>query len=282
MNTDNKSINPHPGNTAEADALNSRIAQALAPVTVPAAQAVTLRERLRSRIAQSAARHRGLNTFRTGDAQWTRLAKGVRAHVLHDAGSSRSALVEFAPGAQLPGHRHAENEECVVLQGSVHAGDAHVGVHDYHLAPAGSRHGSIRSQEGALIFLRGTSIGKTSDMMREMAGVLLPGDGAAPFTVAMSGEGWRQIAAGAHIKPLWEAGATASFLMKLDPGARLPGHPHDFDEECLMLAGETFFGDMLLRAGEYQLAPRGFTHGEAYSDVGALFYVHGDAEYLRL
>lgn len=266
---------------AQDEALTGHIAEALAPVALPAARASSLRERLAARVAQSAARHRGLSTFRRDDAKWQTLAQGVRACVLHDAGTSRSAIVEFAPGSRLPSHRHAEHEECVVLQGSLYAGDMHVGLHDYHLAPAGSRHAGIRSDEGAVAFLRGTSIGKRSDMLREVAAALLPGEGDKPFTVAWSDAGWREMAAGALIKPLWQEGATASFLMRLAPGARLSGHPHQFDEECLMLSGEAFFGDILLRAGEYQLAPRGLTHGEAYSESGALIYVHGDAGYLH-
>lgn len=262
-----------------ADVLHGRIAEALTPVTVPAARAASLRERLTARIAQSAARHHGLRTFRREDARWQELTKGVRACVLHDTGVTRSAIVEFAPGSQLPSHRHSGHEECVVLKGSLHAGDFHVGLHDYHLAPAGSRHATIRSDEGAVAFLRGTSIGKGSDMLREVISAWLPGKGTQPFTVPAGEQGWRRIAPGAAIKPLWETGETASFLMRLDPGSRLAAHPHAVDEECLMLSGEVFFGDMLLRTGEYQLAPRGLPHGEAYSDVGALIYVHGDACY---
>lgn len=265
----------------EMDDLHSRIVEAIAPVAVPAARATPLRERLASRIAQSAARHRGLHTFRRGDAQWQQLTQGVRACVLHDTGETRSAIVEFAPGSHLPSHRHSGHEECVVLSGSLHAGDFHVGPHDYHLAPAGSRHASIRSNEGAVAFLRGTSIGKSSHMLREVAAAWLPGKNIQPFTVAASDEGWREVSPGMSTKALWEADGTASFLLRLAPGTHMAGHPHRFDEECLMLSGEAFFGDMLLRAGEYQLAPKGLSHPQAYTDVGALLYVHGDARYLH-
>lgn len=276
MTTD-KLLPPDP----DTEALHGRIAEAMTPVAVPAQRATSLRERLASRIAASAARHRGLHTFRRDDAQWQELTKGVRACVLHDSGDTRSAIVEFAPGSHLPSHRHSGHEECVVLQGSLHAGDFHVGLHDYHLAPAGSRHATIRSDEGAVAFLRGTSIGKSSDMLREVAAAWLPGRNIQPFTVAAGDAGWRDVAPGTSVKALWEAGNTASFLLRLAPGTHMSAHPHAFDEECLMLSGEAFFGDMLLRAGEYQLAPKGLTHGAAYSDVGALVYVHGDARYLH-
>jgi hypothetical protein len=36
-----------------------------------------------------------------------------------------------------------------------------------------------------------------------------------------------------------------------------------------------FLGDILLREGDYQLAPAGISHGEVYSDVGALLFRRG-------
>lgn len=265
---------------SDAEALHGRIAQALTPLPVPAARTSSMQQRLMARVAQSAERHRGLRTIRREDVTWRPLTQGVRACVLHDDGTTRSALVEFAPGASLPGHRHAAHEECIVLRGSLQAGDCQVGLHDYHLAPAGSRHASIRSAHGALAFLRGTSIGRTGAMVREIVSAVLPGDGPQLTTLVAGSEGWREVAAGAFIKPLWRTGASASMLLRLDAGARMAAHQHAVEEECLMLTGEAFFGDILLRAGEYQHAPLATRHGEAYSDVGALVYVHGDAAYL--
>ena len=262
--------------------VSGRIAAALTPLAPAAARASQLRQRLTARVAESAARHRGLHTIRSGDAPWQTLAQGVRACVLHDNGTTRSALVEFAPGAHLPSHRHTAHEECVVLRGSLQAGASDVGLHDYHLAPAGSRHGSIQSQNGALAFLRGTSIGSTRDMMREVITAVLPGNGPSPSTIVAGSGGWREVAEGAFIKPLWQHGASASMLLRLAAGARMPAHGHAVEAECLMLSGEAFFGDILLRDGEYQRAPLGTHHGEAFSDVGALLYVHGDAAYMRL
>ena len=229
------------------------------------------------RIAQSAARHRGLHTFRRGDERWQTLAAGVRACVLHDNGATRSALVAFEPGSHLPSHRHAAHEECIVLEGSLDAGDCHVGLHDFHLAPAGSRHATIQSRDGALAFLRGTSIGRTRDMVRELVSAWLPLKGERPFTIPAGDADWREVGDGVSIKPLWQMDRSISQLLRLAPGARVPAHLHAADEECLMLSGEAFFGDILLRAGEYQMTPQGVAHGEAYSDVGALLYVHGDA-----
>lgn len=285
MNPNNPNDNTAPdaaaGDDAAIAALHGRIAEALTPLSVPDARATRLQQRLAERVAQSAGRHRGLRTVRRDDVPWQNLTQGVRARVLHDNGLARSAIVEFAPGAHLPSHRHSEHEECIVLSGSLQAGDCHVGRHDYHLAPAGSRHASIRSRDGAVAFLRGTSIGKTRDMLRELAAAWLPGQGTQPSTLPASDDGWREVARGAYVKPLWQLGAAASLLLQLDAGARLPAFAHAVDEECLILRGEVFMGDILLRDGEYQMAPRGLGSSEAFSDVGALLYLHGDAAYVQ-
>ena len=223
-----------------------------------------------------------MRIFRREDARWQGLAKGVRACVLHDNGATRTALVEFAPGSRLPSHRHAAHEECIVLRGSVEAGKCHVGLHDYHMAPAGSRHAGIESREGGLAFLRGTSIGKTSDMMRELVTAWLPGSRKGASTIAANEGNWREVADGAFVKHLWRWGNAASMLLRLEAGARLPAHVHAVTEECVLLGGEAFFGDILLREGEYQMTPAGLTQGDAFSDVGALLYLHGDAAYARL
>lgn len=274
------SNHPEPQDT-DTEALHGRIAEGLTPLAVPVERVSSLQQRLMARVSQSAARHRGLRTIRHGDAPWQTLSEGVLACMLHDNGATRSVLVEFAPGASLPAHRHAADEECIVLRGSLYAGDCRVALHDYHLAPAGSRHKRIRSDEGAVAFLRGTSIGRTGHMMREMATALLPGDGPQFLTIAAGSGGWREVAAGAFIKPLLLQGASASMLLRLEAGARLPVRPRVMEEECLMLSGEAFFGDVLLRSGEYQQASSSTPGGEAFSDVGALVYVHGDASCLQ-
>lgn len=268
--------------SAITEALHGKIAEALAPLPVPEDRVQLLRQRLAARVAQSAERHRGVRIFRREDVRWQVLAKGVRACVLHDNGATRSALVDFAPGSRLPSHRHAAHEECIVLRGSLEAGDCHVGLHDYHLAPAGSRHSGIESREGGLAFLRGTSIGKTSDMMREMLGAWLPGSRERPGTISASAGEWREMADGASMKLLWRLGNEASMLLRLRAGARVPAYVHHVAEECLLLDGEAFFGDILLRESEYQMVPPGLTQGDAFSDVGALLYVHGDAAYVHV
>jgi anti-sigma factor ChrR (cupin superfamily) len=112
---------------------------------------------------------------------------------------------------------------------------------------------------------------------RDLLTAWLPGGGGEPLTVR-AGEGeWVDFAPGVQAKSLWRDAESQSMLLRLQPGARIAGHPHALDEECLMIEGEAFLGDTLLRAGEFQLARAGTSHRDLVSDVGALLYVHGAA-----
>ena len=70
----------------------------------------------------------------------------------------------------------------------------------------------------------------------------------------------------------------AAMLWLAEPGATVPHHHHGHDEECLMLRGDLFQDDYLLREGDYQLAPSGTAHETVSTDTGALIYAHGDLQ----
>jgi anti-sigma factor ChrR (cupin superfamily) len=77
---------------------------------------------------------------------------------------------------------------------------------------------------------------------------------------------------------LWQQGPLAAMLWLASPGADVPQHRHGHDEECLMLRGDLFQDDCLLRQGDYQLAPAGSAHVTVTTDTGALIYAHGDLD----
>ena len=64
-------------------------------------------------------------------------------------------------------------------------------------------------------------------------------------------------------------------LARFAAGGRVPAHPHCIDEECLMVEGELFLGDVLLREGGFQRAPGGTAHGELFADSPCLLFFHG-------
>ena len=274
----NKSIPPlDPDDPGGAEALEGALAEALSPIAPDPVRAAGLRRRLLDRARASRGAEDRFINVRRESGEWRPLTSGVRVKLLSEGARSRSVLVELEAGAALPTHRHHEHEECVVLRGEAQLGELRVSRGDYHIAPAGSRHGRVSSPSGALLYLRGTSIGSGIEVARDLVTAWLPGAGAQPVTVRADQGEWLDFAPGVQTKPLWRDAETQSMLLRLDPGARLKGHPHALDEECLMLEGEAFFGDTLLRAGDYQLAPAGTQHREVVSDVGALLYVHGAA-----
>lgn len=267
---------PRPDATDDADeaAVTARLAEALAPVLPDAAVQVALRRRLLARAAASSAAAREVVRVRADQGTWRELAHGVRLKVLHEDRRARSTLVDLAPGATLPAHRHHEHEECIVLRGAAQVGDTEVRHGDFHVAPAGSRHGRVRSAGGALLFLRGVPMGDALGVARDLIGALLPGHGQATTVRAQDGD-WHAWLPAIDVKPLWDDGGAHSLMVRMQPGGCLPPSALALDEECLVIDGEIVLDDTLLRAGDYQRTPAGSARLAATTDVGALFYLRG-------
>lgn len=256
--------------------LTRLLVDGLVPIAPPPGQHERLQARLMDRIASSVADHKDLVTVRRNDRAWRSIKAGVRIKPLWTGPEGSSILIEFVAGASLPVHRHRWVEEGMVLQGGLQMGKLELGPLDYHVSLPGSRHECIGSRQGAIAYLRGTALGHKPSVVMELLGGLLPYGGDPARTVFTNDrEGWVEVAAGVMKKELWSDGTRSSRYYRLEAGARVPGHRHRLEEECMMLEGEVFLGDILLRAGDYQLAPRGSRHGEIYSDVGATLFVRG-------
>jgi quercetin dioxygenase-like cupin family protein len=100
----------------------------------------------------------------------------------------------------------------------------------------------------------------------------LPG-GRRPRVTAHE-EGWTHFAPAIELKALRQDGTQRSWLLRLGPGTELPDHEHpEGDEECLVLEGSLAIDGRLLRAGDYQLVPRGVRHGRMRSDEGCVLFI---------
>jgi anti-sigma factor ChrR (cupin superfamily) len=128
------------------------------PVPLPPREELARKRQLLLRIAaDSTALHL---THQPGDDGWQPLDTGVQLKVLHEADDGAlSYLLRLAPGAALPPHRHPVDEECVVLEGEVQIGALRVAAGGYHLGRKGVLHDALRSDHGALLFLRGAAPG---------------------------------------------------------------------------------------------------------------------------
>lgn len=85
--------------------------------------------------------------------------------------------------------------------------------------------------------------------------------------------GWREIGIpGVRIRTLFldRERNIHTFLMRCEPGAEVPDHPHAGPEECYVLSGSFETYGTILRAGDYMRAPAGSKHPASRSAEGCL------------
>ncbi len=138
------------------DEISDALLGAIKPVQPEALQAKNLRIRILNKIHES--KSTGVKDFLTIEkdkGDWVEVTPLARFKMLVENGDASSFIVKLEPGAEFPGHDHAEDEECMMLEGDLWIGDLHLFAGDYHLAPKGMQHDTIRTDNGALLFLRG-------------------------------------------------------------------------------------------------------------------------------
>lgn len=92
-------------------------------------------------------------------------------------------------------------------------------------------------------------------------------------TVSEESSEWMETAPGDSLKILRTDDDSMSMIVRLGPGSTFPRHYHPADEETYVIEGETWFGDIHLKAGDYHLAPKGTTHGEVRTDTGCVLFI---------
>lgn len=95
-------------------------------------------------------------TIRADEAEWQPLLPGVTIKPLHvdRAAGRESFLMRLAPGARVPAHAHAGDEECLMLEGEMKIGKSLLlRAGDYHVGAKGRAHLQIASKTGALLFI---------------------------------------------------------------------------------------------------------------------------------
>jgi len=106
----------------------------------------------------------------------------------------------------------------------------------------------------------------------------IPYESALQRMTIRSNEGdWLPMCEGIKIKFLFsdEVRRTKTVLIKMAPGSVLPKHHHSSVEECLMLEGELFSGNDVLRAGDYQVSLADSEHQRISTVNGATFLIVG-------
>jgi len=230
-----------------------------------------MRQRLIARAAHSVAAAGAFHTVR-GTAQWV-VSDGLRWRWLYQARPGRALRpgeplrvrqIELGPGAHCGLTLKDSSARCewLVMSGEVCVDRMPLQERDYHVAAACPRI-DLRSAAGARLYLREA----------EHAGGPLVQHTARDRQLP-----WVALAPGVERRVVWQRGREAALLYRVERGLNVPHHGHGHDEECLMLEGEVFVDDILLRSGEYQLAPAGTHHEGVSSDTGGILFAHGDIE----
>jgi ChrR Cupin-like domain len=227
--------------------------------------AAALRRRLMQRVRQSLAHESQFHTVRRDDSAWPGVYDGVQGKLLAHTLVATSRLLRLGGDAELPLQAGQTLQEVVLLAGELSLGDQPLRVGDAACTPHDAAHLLRAGVEGARLYLR-LSAPSPALVTQQL------------FSTLDDDANWLDFCPGVRIRELWNSGERRSVLVRMSAGAQVNSHRHGLEEECLMLAGEAFIGDTLLRSGEYQLAPQGSQHGAVQTDVGALFYVHGSLD----
>jgi anti-sigma factor ChrR (cupin superfamily) len=259
--------------------LHGAIAARLVPLDPAAERAGELRLSLFDRVRKSVDAHREYRTVRVEDGAWRHDANGVARRTLRDDADMRVDVLMLADGAILPWPDDAKAQEVLVLDGALDAAaDAASSPeqrrsHAYRVRDRTDPGEPLRAIGACTVYVRHLLVDPARLPDLEAHWWRLPGPSSGWVDPAR--RRWHRTAEGVEVLPLRGDGDVVSMLVRFAPGASVPDHRHALHEDCLVLEGEMFLGDILLRTGDYQLAPAGGSHFGETSDVGALFFFHG-------
>ena len=240
---------------------------------LPANRHAALHQRLLTRVDDSAARHRGYLTVRRDQLPWQPLGPAVRGKLLRASGGLRAELLQLQAGAPLPAADDALAQEVLVVQGSLQAGNGPLlAPLAYLVRQPGQEAEPWRANAPATVFVRSWLAGSNVPALEADWWQIAC---RKPLQLPAGRRPWTAAGPGVRIQALCGDSRIVSMLVQFDAGAGVPDHGHAVDEDCLMLSGEMYLGDVLLRPQDYQMAPAGLGHFGETSETGGLFFFHG-------
>lgn len=136
------------------DSSNDLLLAALAGLLPAQEPEAAVRASLRERILAQAARPKSMTVLRADEGEWKPILPGIRIKSLRKGGGTETTLWRIDPGAVVPPHPHRQQEECLVLEGSVIQAGVEYFAGDFLLAEAGLDHEQFLSPKGALLMIR--------------------------------------------------------------------------------------------------------------------------------
>jgi quercetin dioxygenase-like cupin family protein len=229
-----------------------------------------LRRRLLTRVRRSVQAHREYATVRREQGAWRDATPGARVRDLWAGPHARAELWRLGPGVALPWPADALGQEVLVVVGALASAEGPLERYEHLQHEVSSRVPIAAGPVGTEVYVRH----RLAEGPPLEAHWWRLAQGRACRSVGLERR-WFRCAAGVEVLRLAGDARVVSMLVRFDAGASVPDHGHELDEDCLVLDGEMFLGDILLRAGDYQLAPAGGSHWGEMSDVGCVFFFHG-------
>ena len=277
--------------------LCAAIATEFAPQQPATLQATSMRAAFFKKISDSARAHQEYLTIRREDGVWrtngdissdgTSSITGPRSRTLRADSSTRVEIIRLSAGQALPWPAGVVAQEILVLSGGLaRHGDssplenpaepAVMPPHAHCLRWANQPGLALVAVDEVTLYVRQLLVDAQTLPTLEAHWWHLPtsrGGWSDPGR-----KRWRPTTEGVEVMPLQGDGDVVSMLVRFAPGASVSDHQHTLNEDCLVLEGEMFLGDILLRSGDYQLAPAGGSHFGETSDVGVVFFFHGSID----
>jgi quercetin dioxygenase-like cupin family protein len=145
---------PKRSNPTLSDELAGVLATAIKPAELGNTEKEALKRRVLARISDPAPE--GTFTVRVSDSPWQKVSDLVQIRVVRQdlARNNQTILIRMMPGASIVAHPHTQEEECLVIEGTVEIGAHRLYEGDLHVAGAGVKHPRIVSPLGALLMIR--------------------------------------------------------------------------------------------------------------------------------
>jgi anti-sigma factor ChrR (cupin superfamily) len=188
------------------------------------------------------------------EVAWQEFQPGLSFKVLWQdpATKRRAQMTRFAPGAQLPLHRHVGDELIFVIEGAVSDESGAVTAGNVGYRPNGCVH-TVTSKNGATV-------------LAVLTGDIEPATDreGAPRSqiVTVSDLSWIDARPGVRQKRIWEDKATErrALLARFEPGAALPLHRHVGDELIFLVEGANADEAGTVATGNLNYRPNGCVH----------------------
>jgi len=188
------------------------------------------------------------------DLEWREYRPGISFKIVWEDPPTRrrAQMTRFAPGAQLPLHRHVGDELIFVIEGAVSDESGTVTAGNMGYRPDGCVH-TVSTKNGATVLAVLTGdIEPVPEVTRAPSSQI--------FT--LSELPWIETRPGVRQKRIWEDKTTErrALLARFEPGATLPRHRHVGDELIFLVEGANADESGVVDTGCMNYRPNGCVH----------------------